>query len=86
MLVIAMSFGYAVAQDDDKVIRVDTKLAEFEVLVEDRDGKPVHGLAQNDFRIFENGKALLILVVQLTSPSWGWLRGPGRGVRLVLSN
>ena len=56
MLVIAMSFGYAVAQNDDKVIRVDTKLAEFEVLVEDRDGKPVHGLAQNDFRIFENGK------------------------------
>ena len=56
MLVIAMSFGYAMAQDDDKVIRVDTKLAEFEVLVEDRGGKPVHGLSQSDFRIFENGR------------------------------
>lgn len=44
------------AQDDDKVIRVDTKLAEFEVLVADKDGKPVHGLSQKDFKIFENGK------------------------------
>ncbi|MFL6466752.1 MAG: VWA domain-containing protein, partial [Pyrinomonadaceae bacterium] len=46
----------AVAQDDEKVIRVDTKLAEFEVFVEDKDGKPVRGLSERDFRIFENGK------------------------------
>lgn len=44
------------AQDDDKIIRVDTKLAEFEVLVQDNEGKPVHGLSQKDFKIFENGK------------------------------
>src|SRR5436190_19431499 len=56
MLLIALSFRVVTAQDDDRVIRVDTKLAEFEVLVEDRDGRPVHGLSQNDFRIFENGK------------------------------
>ena len=43
-------------QDEEKVIRVDTKLAEFEVLVEDQNGKPVHGLKQTDFRIFEDGK------------------------------
>ena len=42
--------------DEDRVIRVDTKLAEFEVLVEDKNGKPVHGLKQQDFRIFEDGK------------------------------
>jgi Ca-activated chloride channel homolog len=44
------------AQDEDKVVRVDTELAEFEVLVEDKNGKPVHGLRAEDFRIFENGK------------------------------
>src|SRR5688572_30460214 len=44
------------AQDEDKVIRVDTELAEFEVLVEDKEGRPVHGLRAEDFRILENGK------------------------------
>ena len=44
------------AQDEDKVVRVDTELAEFEVLVEDKSGRPVHGLRTDDFRIFENGK------------------------------
>jgi VWFA-related protein len=46
----------AFAQDEDKIVKVDTKLAEFEVLVEDQTGKPVHGLKQSDFRIFEDGK------------------------------
>ena len=53
MLLATVAFSQT---DDDKVIRVDTKLAEFEVLVEDRDGKPIHGLKQRDFRIFEDGK------------------------------
>src|SRR6188508_2334880 len=44
------------AQDEDKVIRVDTELAEFEVLVEDKEGRLVHGLRAEDFRILENGK------------------------------
>jgi len=48
--------GQVLAQDDEKVVRVDTKLAGFEVLVEDQNGKPVHGLKQQDFRIFEDGK------------------------------
>lgn len=57
-LLVSLFFTAAVSSqsDDDKVVRVDTKLAEFEVLVEDRDGKPVHGLKQKDFRIFEDGK------------------------------
>jgi len=44
------------AQNDDKPIRVETELAEFEVLVEDKNGQPVHGLRAEDFRVFENGK------------------------------
>jgi Ca-activated chloride channel family protein len=46
----------AIAQDPEKPIRIDTELATFEVLVEDQNGKPVHGLKAEDFRIFENGK------------------------------
>jgi VWFA-related protein len=44
------------AQDEDKVIKIDTRLAEFEVLVSDQNGRPVHGLKQDDFKIFEDGK------------------------------
>lgn len=54
--VIVLTFSISLfAQDEDKVIRVDTELAAFEVLVEDKDGKPVQGLTAKDFRIFENG-------------------------------
>ena len=56
-LMLLPTFGSEVfAQDEDKVIRVDTELAEFEVLVEDKEGRPVHGLRAEDFRILENGK------------------------------
>jgi VWFA-related protein len=57
LILFSLSVGHGFAQaDEEKVIRVDTKLAEFEVLVEDQNGKPVHGLKQQDFRIFEDGK------------------------------
>lgn len=56
LLLTAVCFGNAAGQTDENVIRVDTKLAGFEVLVQDKDGKPVHGLKEKDFRIFENGK------------------------------
>ena len=56
-LLITLIFAISThGQDDEKVVRVDTELAEFEVLVEDKNGKPVHGLRAEDFRIFENGK------------------------------
>src|SRR5687768_12157647 len=44
------------AQSNENIVRVDTKLVQFEVLVEDQNGKPVHGLKQEDFRILEDGK------------------------------
>jgi VWFA-related protein len=57
VMLLWLSAALVFAQsDEEKVIRVDTKLAEFEVLVEDKNGKPVHGLKQQDFRIFEDGK------------------------------
>ncbi len=56
LLFLLPTLNASAQTDEDKVIRVDTKLAEFEVLVEDNNGKPVHGLKQQDFRIFAEGK------------------------------
>jgi VWFA-related protein len=57
LVILFVFFTLAVSgQDEDKVIKVDTKLAEFEVLVSDQNGRPVHGLRPDDFKIFEDGK------------------------------
>lgn len=53
-VIFVLTFSiFLIAQDE--VVRVDTELAAFEVLVEDKDGKAVQGLTAKDFRIFENG-------------------------------
>lgn len=52
VLVLGAKF---LGQDSEPVIRVATELATFEVAVTDRNGKPVHGLKAEDFRIFEDG-------------------------------
>jgi VWFA-related protein len=59
VVALLLSFGTILltAQEPDKPIRVDTELAVFEVLVEDKNGQPVHGQTIDDFRILENGKA-----------------------------
>lgn len=45
----------AVRGQSDQEIRIDTKLAVFEVSVTDNKGLPVRGLTSQDFRVFENG-------------------------------
>ncbi|HXH70341.1 MAG TPA: VWA domain-containing protein [Pyrinomonadaceae bacterium] len=42
------------AQDSSDVIRVNTELISFEVVVTDRNGKPVRGLDAKDFKVFED--------------------------------
>lgn len=42
------------AQDDE--IKIATELATFEISVTDKNGVPVKGLTENDFRLFENGE------------------------------
>lgn len=48
-------FSSAAFAQNDGEIRIDTKLAVFEVTVTDAKGQPVRGLTSQDFRIFENG-------------------------------
>lgn len=43
------------ADDDDEVIRVETNLVTMPVSVLDRNGRFISGLAQRDFKVFENG-------------------------------
>lgn len=45
----------ALAQKDDDVIRVNTELVTFEVIVTDKAGRPVRNLKPGDFRILDNG-------------------------------
>ena len=47
-------FAATRAQDGPE-IKVETKLAVFEVSVTDNKGQPVRGLTSEDFRVFENG-------------------------------
>lgn len=42
------------AQDEEKAVRVDTELVSINVAVIDGVGKPVTGLSQNQFEIFDN--------------------------------
>lgn len=48
-------FSPAITRAQEDVIRVETDLTGFEVTVTDKDGKPVRGLTEKDFKIFEDG-------------------------------
>lgn len=54
--------GYAIlcltvaAQDDDELIKVDSSIVVINATITDAKGKPVSGLKQNQFQIFEDGK------------------------------
>lgn len=53
----ALFFANSVAaQDDDEPIRVDSSLVVLNATITDAKGKPVLGLKQNQFQIFEDGK------------------------------
>lgn len=67
----------AIAQNSENVIRVDTRLAAFEVLVEDARGNPVNGLRAEDFRVFEEGQ-------QVTIDFFQPVHSPGRNRPMVV--
>ncbi|MDM7923776.1 MAG: VWA domain-containing protein [Pyrinomonadaceae bacterium] len=56
VLIAALLSAAVWAQEDDRVVKVETELASFEVTALDTSGRPVAGLTDRDFRIFENGK------------------------------
>lgn len=55
LLVAAVCLFSSAGAQNDSEIRIDTKLAVFEVSVTDQKGQPVRGLTSQDFRVFENG-------------------------------
>lgn len=55
IVVLLLFSAFALAQEDDDVIKIDTDLTTFDVTVTDAAGKPVRGLTAKDFRIFEDG-------------------------------
>jgi Ca-activated chloride channel family protein len=44
-------------KEDDEVIRVDTQLVDVPIVVTDKSGKPILNLKQNNFIVYEDGKA-----------------------------
>jgi Ca-activated chloride channel homolog len=53
IFVLLIGFVSSFSQDED-VIKVNTKLITFEVTVTDKNGTPIRGLTEKDFRLFEN--------------------------------
>jgi VWFA-related protein len=51
----AFAFSAFAQKEDDEPIRVETELVAFEVTVTDKEGKPVRGLNEKDFKLYENG-------------------------------
>ena len=41
---------------DETLVRIETELVQIDVLIEDREGRPVRGLKREDFQLLEDGK------------------------------
>lgn len=54
-LMLTYFLGAAFGQAEGPEIRIDTKLAAFEVTVTNEKGEPIRGLTANDFRVYDNG-------------------------------
>ena len=56
LLIISLFNFSTFAQDDDEIISVDSSLVILNATITDKKGKPVSGLIQNHFEIYEDGK------------------------------
>lgn len=54
-LSVAVCCVSAIAQTDDEVVKVDSSIVVMNATIRDAQNKPVSGLAQKDFKIFEDG-------------------------------
>ena len=56
-LLIVNSAAQTDKKEDDEVIRVNTQLVDVPIVVTDKSGKPILNLKQNNFIVYEDGKA-----------------------------
>jgi Ca-activated chloride channel family protein len=56
IVICVLSISAVHSQDDDKPLRVDTSLIVLNATIRDAQNRPVRGLAQRDFKIFEDGE------------------------------
>lgn len=56
LLAIHLLGVFTIAQDDDEPIRVESSIVVLNAAITDSKGKPVSGLKQNQFQVFEDGK------------------------------
>lgn len=78
-----MLFGLFAAvhgQNDGREIRIETKLAAFEVTVTNAKGEPIRGLTADDFRVLEDGKERQIDFFQPIKTN-----DPGRPLSIVFA-
>ena len=55
LLILVFSANGFAQDDDDKAVRVGTEMVSINVAVIDGTGKPVGGLSQHQFEIYDNG-------------------------------
>src|SRR4051794_19105154 len=53
---LAVLFTLPLSSQEKLVESIEVRVVNIDVVVTDRSGNPVHGLTQDDFQVFENGK------------------------------
>ncbi len=56
LLLIILNFSIFAQDGDDDVINVESSIVVLNTTITDKDGKPVAGLKQSQFKVFEDGK------------------------------
>src|SRR5215510_3179528 len=65
-------------QSEEQTIRISTQLVQLDVVVTDKSGKVVRGLAKEDFELFENGKKQDIKFLEFVDAGKGLAGEAGR--------
>lgn len=80
-LLAAFAAAQLLVAQQPPVFRADTELLELEVRVRDKQGRPIHGLTQEDFRLRDNGEEQRIAVFEAVTRDPAELPGIPGGPR-----